>query len=121
MIGYSKSDQLDTAIKKKTQKEKNKRANEKLDKIYKELGLYDICEVRIHKNCLKVVKTSNTGIELKMTYAHKEKRIWYKQRGNGHLLGSFEHTVRACIQCHMEMEKNKELTLEIFKRLRPEG
>jgi len=120
MISYTKESQLKTAKQKKLQAKINSEANKKLDKIYKKLGLRDICEVNMSPTCLKVAKTSSVGTRLEMTYAHKNKRIWYKSQGNQKYLSSFEHTVRACLHCHIEMEKNRAKTLEVFKRLRPE-
>lgn len=119
MIGYPKTSQLTDNRDKRSQAKKNADSNKKLDAIYKPLGLYDICEVRVVKNCLKIAKTTRSGTELKMTYAHKEKRDWYKEKGREKLLHSFEHTVRACIPCHMKIESNRAITLKVFKRLRP--
>lgn len=116
MIGYSKLDQVGKP--KKTQATKNADANKKLDQIYKKKNLYDICEVRLAKDCLKVAKTSSVGTELKMTYAHRHKRQWYKVGSRYPLLYSFNETVRACIPCHMMIEHDRKLTNKVFIKLR---
>lgn len=116
MIGYSKESQV--GPKKKTQTEKNIDANKKLDATYKKKGLFDICEVRVADDCLKVAKVSSVGTELKMTYAHRHKRDWYKQGSRYPLLHSYLETLRCCIPCHMIIENNRKLTNQLFIKLR---
>ena len=82
-----------------------KRERVKLKKIYWEKEITS-CEVKLEK-CM-----GNFGLG----FAHKNKRIWYYDKPG--LLGSFNETVLACAFCHPEMEKNKGLTEEVFKRLR---
>lgn len=116
MIGYSKT--LQVGPKKKSQTEKNKDANKKLDDIYKEKGIFDICEVKVAPDCLKVARVSSVGTELKMTYAHRHKRDWYKVSGRGSLLHSYSETLRCCLPCHMIIEQDRKLTNKLFTKLR---
>lgn len=125
MIGYSKEQQLGRPVKPKKKKKKlgkqtviNIEANKKLDLIYKEKKKYNICEVDIAKNCLKVAKTTSVGTKLEMTYAHRHKRDWYKEGNRQRLLSSYWQTVRCCIPCHMIIETNESLTNKVFKKLR---
>lgn len=116
MIGYSKTDQV--GPKKKTQTEKNIDANKKLDATYKKKGLFDICEVRVAPDCLKVAKVSSVGTKLEMTYAHRHKRDWYKVGSRYPLLHSYLETLRCCIPCHMRIENDRKLTNKLFTKLR---
>lgn len=116
MIGYSKTQQV--GPKKKTQSEKNDSANQKLDDLYKKKNLYHLCEVRVSKDCLKEQKTSSVGTELKMSYAHRHKRQWYKSGGRYPLLYSFNETLRSCLPCHMIIENDRKLTNQLFIKLR---
>lgn len=108
MIGYHP-----VFKKKKSQTQINREANQKLDKIYKEKGLYEICELRISNNCLprQIVSYGKT---LRMTYAHRHKRDWYKVGDRMELLSSFNQTIRACINCHQMIEHDKELSEKVF-------
>lgn len=112
MIGYHP-----VFKKKKSQTQINREANQELDKIYKEKGLYEICEPRISNNCLhrQIVSYGKT---LRMTYAHRHKRIWYKVADRMKLLSKYNQTIRACISCHQIIEHDEELTEEIFNKLR---
>lgn len=112
MIGYSKTDQ--TGKPKKSQVQKNKEANEKLDRIYKAKKKYYKCELRIAKNCLPK-EIRSFGQDLKMTYAHRHKRDWYKSNNRGFLLHSYNQTIRCCIPCHMIIEADSDLTEKLFK------
>ena len=49
--------------------------------------------------------------------AHKHKRIWYK--GSVEKLADYNEWVVDCWNCHDRMEVNKQMTLDIFERLRP--
>lgn len=77
----------------------------KLVIIYREKGI-ESCEVRLEK-CMG---------KFGLSFAHRHKRVWYYDKPG--LLGSFNETVRACAYCHSEMEKDKDLTEEVFNRLR---
>lgn len=112
MIGYSKVSQV--GVKKKSQTTKNINYSKLLDQEYKKRGI-NYCEVRIAPDCLRAEIYSN-GELLKLTYAHKHKRIWYRQHQE--LLHSYNHTVRACIPCHMIMEASPKLTHQLFLQLR---
>ncbi len=117
MIGYSKSTQLSREVKKKSQTEINIEANKSLDEIYEDKKLFDICEAKIANNCLPKVIESY-GKKLEMTYAHRHKRNWYKQKENRKLLGTFKQTIRACLHCHTALEASPELTEKVFLVLR---
>lgn len=119
MIGYQKSTQLSRVEPKKSQLEINIQSNKDLDVIYKLMGLYGKCEVMVAKNCLRKEKVSSVNTLLKMTYAHKYKRIYYKNKKNRQKLSSLNHTLSACIPCHQVLEYDKKLTEEMFKKLRP--
>lgn len=116
MIGYSKDQQIGKT--KPKQKEINISANEKLDIIYKEKGLFDTCEINIDSGCLKNSKTSTVGTKLKLTYAHRHKRIWYKQPDRIHLLYAFTETIRCCLPCHIKTEYDRKITNNLFNKLR---
>lgn len=115
MIGYSKQSQ--TGKVKKKQVQKNIEANKKLDKIYKAKKKYYICELRIAKDCLRK-EIRSFGQILRMTYAHRHKRDWYKVAGRMFLLYAYSQTIRCCIPCHMLIEKDKSLTEGLFKKHR---
>lgn len=51
-------------------------------------------------------------------FAHRHKRIWY--RSHPKLLATFNQTVLACTHCHNIIEYDRELSDEIFMRLRGE-
>lgn len=116
MIGYSKDQQIGKV--KPTQTQKNVKANTKLDKVYKDKKMYYQCELRIAKDCLPK-EIRSFGQDLKMTYAHRHKRDWYKENNRGWLLSEFKQTIRCCIPCHMKIEADSELTEVMFKKLRP--
>lgn len=117
MIGYSKNTQLAATKKKKTQMQRNKTANEILDDIYHKKGI-DYCEIKLSPHCLKK-EVESYGQILKLTYAHKHKRIFYRKKENRKKLHSFFHTVRACIPCHEMIEYDRKLTMKVFAKLRP--
>jgi hypothetical protein len=52
-------------------------------------------------------------------FAHRHKRRWYKGKDPS-LLDDFNQTVLACQPCHEKIEYDKELTQEMFMRLRGE-
>ncbi len=82
------------------------RERAKLRRIYQKKGITS-CEIRL-EGCMGVFGLS---------FAHKHKRVWYYDKPG--LLGSFEETVRACAYCHTKIERDKQLTEEVFNRLRP--
>lgn len=112
MIGYSKLDQV--GPKKKSQTQKNADANKELDRIYAQKFI-DYCEAQVSPNCLKREVVSY-GEKLKLTYAHRHKRIWYRSRP--HLLYSFNQTIKACLHCHDVLEYDRTLSAAVFARLR---
>jgi hypothetical protein len=114
MIGYSKEAQV--GPKKKSQTDKNRDSNKELDRIYAEKGI-DYCELKVSPECLGKEKYSN-GQLLKLTYAHRHKRIWYKEHGRESLLHSFNETLKACLSCHMMIEPDRTLTNQMFIKLR---
>lgn len=118
MIGYSKSAQVGRVKKKKTQTKINTESNEVLDKIYKSKKKYFKCELRIAKNCLPKEITSY-GETLKMTYAHRHKRDWYKVGNRMRLLKTYNQTIRCCVPCHQLIESDKNLTEGLFRKHRP--
>jgi hypothetical protein len=87
---------------------RNLEANKKLKWIYNDYGI-TICELGF-KGCT---------MDNFLTFAHDHKRDWYKSKENIEKLADFNHTVLACQNCHSILEDDKELTEEIFKKLRP--
>lgn len=53
-----------------------------------------------------------------LSFAHRHKRIWYKSQPE--LLEDFNQTILACVQCHQRIERSRELTKEMFIKLRGE-
>lgn len=51
-----------------------------------------------------------------LTNAHRHKRSWYK--GDVELLSDRKQVIKGCVNCHDAIEHNKELTEEIFTKLR---
>jgi hypothetical protein len=84
---------------------RNAHNNKALKKIYLEKGITR-CELRF--DCCADGEM--------LSFAHRHKRRWYL--GREYLLRSFHHTILACIPCHQEIEKDKELTERQFLRLR---
>ena len=62
------------------------------------------------------VKLSECMPNFGLGFAHRHKRVWYY--GRPELLSKIEETVLACASCHPKMESDKQLTGEIFERLR---
>lgn len=50
-----------------------------------------------------------------LTFAHRKKRRFYK---NAEELGQFNEVVLACVNCHVKLEQDAELTKEVFENLR---
>ena len=48
--------------------------------------------------------------------AHRHKRAWYQ--GDVELLSDYNQWVGACVNCHNTIEHDKELTEDVFERLR---
>jgi sugar phosphate isomerase/epimerase len=56
-----------------------------------------------------------------LSFAHKDRRRKYYSRTLGEEeeeLGKFENVLLLCVPCHQKIEKDAELTREVFKRLR---
>lgn len=119
MIGYSKVAQV--GVKKKSQTEKNVDANKELDRIYAEKGVSKCELLGIVKHDCIVSEHYSNGELLKLTYAHRHKRIWYKQEGREKLLHSYHETIRACVNGHMILEADRVLTNKVFTKLRGTG
>ena len=82
-------------------------ANKEIKKICDEKGIHS-CEIKLNSNCWG----SN-----ELHPAHKHKRIWY--RSCPELLSDYSQWILSCHYCHEQLEPNRKLTLETFKRLRP--
>lgn len=83
-------------------------ANKILKKVYLEAGITS-CELGFENCC---------GDNF-LSFAHKEKRERYRLYPEK--LYDMNETLLACIPCHEEIEKNKQLTQEVFERLRPQN
>lgn len=83
----------------------NLEANKILKRTYKEKGI-TTCEINLN-GCMR---TWGLG------FAHLHKRIWYYHTPE--LLSDFNQTVLACTNCHQKIEGNRQLTEEVFKKLR---
>jgi len=77
----------------------------KLKRLYEDKGI-TTCEIRL-PGC-----ENNWALG----FAHRHKRRWYL--GKEKLLSDFNQTVLACVMCHDKIEYNRELTEEVFNRLR---
>lgn len=75
--------------------------------MFAEQGIYG-CEIRLNK-CLGNMFTG---------FAHRHKRVAYYKHPT--YLGDFNQVVIACQNCHSKIESNKELTKEVFLKLRGE-
>ena len=82
----------------------NLRANQKLKELYQDKP--NRCELGF-EGC--------TG-SLYLGFAHRHQRHWYYQRPE--LLSSYEQTILVCTECHDKIERNDELTKQVFLRLR---
>lgn len=83
----------------------NIKARKKIAEIAEELNL-NYCEARL-EGCM-----GTFGI----APAHKHKRVFYK--GDWEKLSDYKEWIVACQHCHEMMEKNRELTEKVFRRLR---
>ena len=82
----------------------NQKANKLLKEEYKDRPYR--CEVGLSGCAL----TAFLGV------AHRHKRIWYYRQPE--LLSSLDQTILACQPCHTRLECNRELTEQVFERLR---
>jgi len=80
-------------------------ARKKLKIEYENRGIV-VCELRF-KGCW-----INNGL----SFHHKRKRIEYY--GCPERIGYFNETILCCVSCHQKIENDRELTREVFKRLR---
>ena len=85
---------------------------------------------KINLKANKVLKTKFEGTDIRsceiqlsgcmgtfgLSFAHRHKRAWY--RGNLESLSDFNQVVLACAHCHNKIEMDKNLTEEVFDRLR---
>ena len=85
---------------------KRGKINQEYKKLLKELPLPNYCEARISPNCTS---------PLFLTPAHRKKRLEYKTAQE---LADYNEIIVACSTCHDMMEHNKDLTEEVFSRLR---
>lgn len=72
-----------------------------LDRIYKKKGIY-YCELRF-KGCFP---------SWTLAYAHRYRRTDPRSEH------TFEGTIRACSNCHQKLDADKDLTEEMFRKLR---
>lgn len=83
----------------------NLAANRILKQEYLELGITK-CEVGL-EDCMP---------NFALGFAHRHKRVWYY--GQPELLSDIKETILACSNCHSKMESDKQLTEEVFNKLR---
>lgn len=84
---------------------RNKEANRKIKKMFEELDVRH-CELSL-ENCL---------FSFLLQFAHRHKRIEY--RAYPELLYHHNQVVLACQSCHQQIEYNRELTEQVFQKLR---
>lgn len=82
-------------------------ANKEIKRICDEKLIHS-CEIKLNSNCWG----SN-----ELHPAHKHKRIWY--RSCPEMLSDYSQWILSCPYCHEQIEHNRKITLETFKRLRP--
>lgn len=85
----------------------NLKANKKLSKLWFDEEI-DYCELDIPHEC---------NAWMGLTNAHRHKRDWYKGKPE-ELLWSYNQVARICLNGHNLIEYNKELTEEVFFKLR---
>lgn len=85
--------------------DRNKHANKKLKELYTEKGIR-FCEARF-PGCF---------VNNFLTFAHKHKRVFYLSCPEK--LYAFDETLLLCVKCHDKIETSRELTEEIFRKLR---
>lgn len=86
---------------------RNAKANKILKQKFQETGLRS-CEIRLDK-CMGTFGLS---------FAHRHKRLDY--RSSPEMLSELNQVVLACAHCHGVIEKDSDLTEEVFLRLRGE-
>lgn len=77
----------------------------RLKREYQEKGILR-CELQFD-DCLH---------DFALAFHHRHKRWWYINKPD--LLGYFNQTVLACVNCHGKVEGNRELNEFVFKNLR---
>jgi len=87
----------------------NQRANKILARLWFDKEI-DYCEQYLPHNCVSFMGLTN---------AHRHKRDWYKGKSE-ELLYSYNQVARLCINGHDLIEYDKELTSEVFIKLRGE-
>lgn len=85
----------------------NKASNRILVKLYVDKGV-TTCEGRF-PGCLN---------NQMLSFAHRHKRIYYRIQPKR--LSDFKQTLLLCLNCHEKIEYDRELTEELFIRLRGE-
>ena len=80
-------------------------ANKILKEKYLKLGI-ERCEIRL-SGCLP---------DFALGFAHRHKRVWYYSCPE--LLSEVKETLLSCPNCHAKIEVDKQLTEEVFQRLR---
>jgi hypothetical protein len=85
----------------------NLQANRELKKIYFNKGI-NYCEANLNDKCTH---------GLFLSFAHKHKRIWYYDKPD-EMLWNYNQAIVCCISCHQILEKNAELTRQVFEKLR---
>lgn len=80
----------------------NRKANGILRKLFHDKGI-TTCEI--------------CGENFFLSFAHRHKRRWYYDKPVK-LLWDFNQVIIACILCHNDIEKSKELTEQTFLKLR---
>ena len=75
----------------------------------------DQCEAMGLERC--EIQSPGCMVTFGVAPAHKHKRIWY--HGDTNLLARYDEWVVACQFCHDKIEISRELTEEVFRRLRP--
>lgn len=85
----------------------NAKANRELKKLYEGTDIRS-CEIRL-EGCQGTFA---------MSYAHRHKRRWYYLVPEK--LWDFKQSVLSCNHCHQIIEQDKDLTEEVFLRLRGE-
>jgi hypothetical protein len=86
------------------------RERNKLKKVFLDKGI-TTCEVCIEDVCF---------YDNYLGFAHRYKRKWYYEKDKRHLLGDFNHVILACNPCHFQLERDKYLTRDYFRKLRPD-
>ena len=81
------------------------RENLKYKALVKEIDLPQRCELNL-SGCLG---------SLHLTIAHRHKRSHYKTASE---LADLKQIIIACVHCHETIENNKDLTEDIFQKLR---